>query len=106
RGLGGILLPRHDGLSSADVYRRLGDRYRSAADLGSHRMAQAIGRRMAARPEWRAFNRLRRSSVCSARCGAVALVWMIGWFAVVFGCLSVALAFRLKKFKTTSATLP
>ena len=31
--------------------------------------------------------------------GAVALVWMIGWFAVVFGCLSVALAFRLKKFK-------
>ena len=37
--------------------------------------------------------------------GAVALVWMIGWFAVVFGCLSVALAFRLKKFKTTSVTL-
>jgi uncharacterized membrane protein HdeD (DUF308 family) len=30
--------------------------------------------------------------------GAVAVAWMIGWFAVVFGCLSVALAFRLKKF--------
>jgi uncharacterized membrane protein HdeD (DUF308 family) len=31
--------------------------------------------------------------------GAVAVAWMIGWFAVVFGCLSVALAFRLKKLK-------
>jgi len=35
--------------------------------------------------------------------GAVALVWMIGWFAVVFGCLYIALAFRLKKFKQTDA---
>lgn len=34
--------------------------------------------------------------------GAVALVWMIGWFAVVFGCLNVALAFRLKRFKTAA----
>jgi uncharacterized membrane protein HdeD (DUF308 family) len=31
--------------------------------------------------------------------GAVALVWMIGWFAVVFGCLNVALSLRLKKLK-------
>jgi uncharacterized membrane protein HdeD (DUF308 family) len=36
--------------------------------------------------------------------GAVALVWMIGWFAVVFGCLNVALSFRLKKFKAASVT--
>jgi uncharacterized membrane protein HdeD (DUF308 family) len=36
--------------------------------------------------------------------GAVALVWMIGWFAVVFGCLWVALAFRLKRFKTAGVT--
>jgi uncharacterized membrane protein HdeD (DUF308 family) len=36
--------------------------------------------------------------------GAVALVWMIGWFAVVFGCLWVALAFRLKRFKTAGMT--
>jgi uncharacterized membrane protein HdeD (DUF308 family) len=36
--------------------------------------------------------------------GAVALVWMIGWFAVVFGCLNVALSFRLKKFKTAGVT--
>jgi hypothetical protein len=28
--------------------------------------------------------------------GALAFVWMIGWFAVVFGCLYLALAFRLK----------
>jgi uncharacterized membrane protein HdeD (DUF308 family) len=34
--------------------------------------------------------------------GAVALVWMIGWFAVVLGCLSIALAFRLKKLKQTA----
>jgi len=31
--------------------------------------------------------------------GAVALIWMIGWFAVVFGILHIALAFRLKRFK-------
>ncbi len=31
--------------------------------------------------------------------GAVAVVWMIGWFAVVFGILHVALAFRLRRFK-------
>lgn len=31
--------------------------------------------------------------------GALAVVWMIGWFAVVFGILHVALAFRLKRFK-------
>ena len=33
--------------------------------------------------------------------GAVALVWTIGWFAIVFGCLYIALAFRLRKFKRT-----
>jgi len=33
--------------------------------------------------------------------GALALVWVIGWFAIVFGCLYIALAFRLKKFKRT-----
>jgi uncharacterized membrane protein HdeD (DUF308 family) len=32
----------------------------------------------------------------------VALVWMIGWFAVVLGCLYIALAFRLKKLKQTA----
>jgi uncharacterized membrane protein HdeD (DUF308 family) len=31
--------------------------------------------------------------------GALALVWMIGWFAVLAGCLYIALAFRLKKYK-------
>jgi uncharacterized membrane protein HdeD (DUF308 family) len=31
--------------------------------------------------------------------GAVAVVWMIGWFAVVFGILHVALAFRLRRFR-------
>jgi uncharacterized membrane protein HdeD (DUF308 family) len=31
--------------------------------------------------------------------GALALVWMIGWFAVLSGCMSIALAFRLKTYK-------
>ena len=31
--------------------------------------------------------------------GALAVVWMIGWFAVVFGILHLALAFRLRRFK-------
>lgn len=31
--------------------------------------------------------------------GAVAVVWMIGWFAVVFGVFHIALAFRLRRFK-------
>jgi uncharacterized membrane protein HdeD (DUF308 family) len=33
--------------------------------------------------------------------GALALVYLIGWFAIVFGGLFIALAFRLKKFKRT-----
>jgi len=33
--------------------------------------------------------------------GAVALVWTIGWFAIVFGGLWIALAFRLRQFKQT-----
>jgi uncharacterized membrane protein HdeD (DUF308 family) len=31
--------------------------------------------------------------------GALALVWTIGWFAVLAGCLYIALAFRLKKYR-------
>ena len=31
--------------------------------------------------------------------GALALVWMIGWFAILSGCMSIALAFRLKTYK-------
>jgi hypothetical protein len=31
--------------------------------------------------------------------GALALVWMIGWFAVLSGCMSIALAFRLRTYK-------
>ena len=31
--------------------------------------------------------------------GALALVWMIGWFAVLSGCMSIAIAFRLKTYK-------
>ena len=33
--------------------------------------------------------------------GALALVWTIGWFAIVFGGLYSALAFQLRKFKRT-----
>jgi uncharacterized membrane protein HdeD (DUF308 family) len=33
--------------------------------------------------------------------GALALVWMIAWYAIFFGCLYVALAFRLKQYKRT-----
>ena len=31
--------------------------------------------------------------------GALAVVWMIGWFTVVFGILHIALAIRLRRFK-------
>ena len=31
--------------------------------------------------------------------GALAVVWIIGWFAILAGCIYVALAFRLKKHK-------
>ena len=33
--------------------------------------------------------------------GALALVWTIGWFAIVFGGLYMALAFQLRQFKRT-----
>jgi len=31
--------------------------------------------------------------------GALSVVWMIGWFAILAGCMYVGLAFRLKKFR-------
>jgi len=34
--------------------------------------------------------------------GALAVVWMIGWFAVVFGILQIALAIRLKRLKQSA----
>src|SRR4029077_12420609 len=34
--------------------------------------------------------------------GALALVWMIAWYAILFGCLYIALAFRLKQYKQPS----
>jgi uncharacterized membrane protein HdeD (DUF308 family) len=33
--------------------------------------------------------------------GALALAWTIAWYAIFFGCLYVALAFRLKQYKRT-----
>ncbi len=39
--------------------------------------------------------------ICFARpgAGALALIWMIAWFAILIGCLYIAIAFRLKKYK-------
>ncbi len=31
--------------------------------------------------------------------GALAVAWMIAWFAIFFGCLYIALAFRLRQYK-------
>ena len=33
--------------------------------------------------------------------GALAVIWTIAWYAVLFGCLFIGLAFRLKTFKRT-----
>jgi uncharacterized membrane protein HdeD (DUF308 family) len=33
--------------------------------------------------------------------GALALAWMIAWYAIFFGCLYVALAFELRQYKRT-----
>jgi len=33
--------------------------------------------------------------------GALAFVWMIAWYAIFFGCLYVALAFKLKQYRRT-----
>ena len=34
--------------------------------------------------------------------GALALVWLIGWFAILAGCVYIALAFQLKKHKRSA----
>jgi uncharacterized membrane protein HdeD (DUF308 family) len=34
--------------------------------------------------------------------GALAVVWLIGWFAILVGCVYIALAFQLKKFKRSA----
>jgi len=37
-------------------------------------------------------------AIASPGAGAVSVVWLIGWFALLVGCIYIALAFRLKKF--------
>ena len=37
-------------------------------------------------------------AIASPGAGAVSVVWMIGWFALLVGAIYIALAFRLKKF--------
>jgi uncharacterized membrane protein HdeD (DUF308 family) len=34
--------------------------------------------------------------------GALAVVWMIGWFAILAGCCYIALAFKLSKYKRSA----
>ena len=34
--------------------------------------------------------------------GALALIWLIGWFAILFGVVNIALAFRLKQHQRTA----
>ena len=34
--------------------------------------------------------------------GALAVVWLIGWFAILVGCVYIALAFQLKKYKRSA----
>ena len=34
--------------------------------------------------------------------GALAVVWLIGWFAILAGCVYIALAFQLKKHKRSA----
>jgi len=33
------------------------------------------------------------------RAGALAVVWLIGWYTILAGCIYIALAFLLKKHK-------
>jgi len=34
--------------------------------------------------------------------GALALVWLIGWFAILLGCCYIALSLRLRKYKRSA----
>jgi uncharacterized membrane protein HdeD (DUF308 family) len=34
--------------------------------------------------------------------GALAVIWLIGWFAILLGCCHVALSLRLRKYKRSS----
>jgi uncharacterized membrane protein HdeD (DUF308 family) len=34
--------------------------------------------------------------------GALALIWLIGWFAILAGCVYIALAFQLKKYRCSA----
>jgi uncharacterized membrane protein HdeD (DUF308 family) len=33
--------------------------------------------------------------------GALVVVWIMAWYAILFGCMYVGLAFRLRKYKNT-----
>jgi len=95
----GVLVYRHDDARAADVHRRLGDHRRGRPDLG------AIALRKALQHEWLliingvlsiAFGAI---LMVQPGAGALAVAWMIAWYAIFFGCLYVALAFRLRQYK-------
>ena len=95
----GICLARHHRPGALGVHRRVGNHHWRDADLGRDPVAQGD------RGEWLpilsgllsvAFGVL---LLVQPGAGALAVVWIIGWYAILAGCIYIALAFRLKKLK-------
>jgi hypothetical protein len=80
----------------------LGDHHWAAADLGRDPTAQRNP------SEWLLILIgvlsvvLGIALIAQPGAGALALVWLIGWFAILEGCIFVALAFRLKQPRALS----
>ena len=99
----GFRLHRHDSAGAADVHRCVGDHHRRAAALCGGSTAQSDRKRVAARVERSALDRLRRRAhrLAEHRCtGRYLDDRLVRGFR--FGCLFIGLAFRLKTFKRTS----
>ena len=92
-------LAGHHGIGVAVLHCHLGDRHWAHADRGAIQLRKEI------EGEWL----LILSGLLSVALGllllvrpglgALAVVWMIGWFAILEGCLLVALSLRLRKHK-------
>ena len=91
---------------AARAHRRVGHHDRRAPDRGRDPVAQGNRRRVAAGVERPPLDPLRRCPGCPAQpsAGAVAVVWMIASFAIVVGCVYIALAFSPEAVQIAGAS--